>query len=340
MAPVSRRNGGGIATHRLVANTTDEYSAALPGFTLDVVRTGAGIGPDIARATFSDDVTLASCVTGFPTLGRTTVADDRVVVGLLTSTPPRSRWCEIDLDPGMMLLYGPGTEHTASDPAGLGYIALSVSLDRLAAAADAAELSVRTPQRGRVDIMPPTNRTVHLAGLLGSARHPQRETNDGPFLARGDAVHALAKAVSDHRIALPGRDRQGSVDSRQIITACIELAEAVGEPPSIAQMCGVAHVSERRLREAFVDTFGVPPSRYFRLRALGKARRRLLARCSDLTVGNAALDAASGTSGDSRATTARCSANSRLRRFEARRHLVRPTSWLVVLSAIPRLVSR
>ena len=119
MAPVSRRNGGGIATHRLVANTTDEYSAALPGFTLDVVRTGAGIGPDIARATFSDDVTLASCVTGFPTLGRTTVADDRVVVGLLTSTPPRSRWCEIDLDPGMMLLYGPGTEHTASDPAGL-----------------------------------------------------------------------------------------------------------------------------------------------------------------------------------------------------------------------------
>lgn len=42
---------GEIATHRLVANAADEYSAVLPGFTLDIVRSGAGFGPDIARAT-------------------------------------------------------------------------------------------------------------------------------------------------------------------------------------------------------------------------------------------------------------------------------------------------
>lgn len=142
---MSAGDSGRIATHRLVADSVDSYSAALPSFNLDIVRTGAGFGPNFARATVIDDVMLASCTTGFPILGRTTVADDRVVVGLLTSTPQGSRWCEIDLEPGVMLLYGPGTEHSAVDPAGLGYIALSVSLDRLAASADDAELVAPTP---------------------------------------------------------------------------------------------------------------------------------------------------------------------------------------------------
>ena len=71
----------------------------------------------------------------------------------------------------------------------------------------------------------------------------------------------------------------------------------VGGMPSIAQLCRVAHVSERRLRKAFVDTFGVPPSRFFRLRGLNKVRRQLTTERSGLTVGATALDAGFGNLG-------------------------------------------
>jgi AraC family ethanolamine operon transcriptional activator len=296
-ASMSTGNNGRIATHRLVADSVDTYSAALPGFTLDVVRTGAGFGPNFARATVTDDVMLASCVTGFPILGRTTVANDRVVVGLLTSTPPGSRWCEIDLEPGVMLLYGPGTEHTAVDPAGLGYIALSVTVDHLAAVGEAAELVLPNPRPGHVEIMRPTHRTVHLAGVLGSVSDPRTDTNDERLLDRGDAVHALATALSDISSARDGGDRPGGTNSRRITSACIEHADMVGGIPSIAHLCGVAHVSERRLRKAFVDTFGVPPSQYFRLRGLKRVRKQLTSQRTGLTVGATALDAGFGNLG-------------------------------------------
>jgi len=296
-ASMSTGDNGRIATHRLVADSVDTYSAALPGFTLDVVRTGVGFGPNFAHAIVTDDVMLASCVTGFPILGRTTVADDRVVVGLLTSTPPGSRWCEIDLEPGLMLLYGPGTEHSAVDPAGLGYIALSVTVDHLAAAAEAAEFVLPNPWRGHVEVMQPTNRTVHLASVLGSVSDPRADANDERYLERGDAVHALAKALSEVPSGRDGGDRPGSMNNRRITNACIEYVDMVGGMPSIAELCGVAHVSERRLRKAFVDTFGIPPSQYFRLRGLNRVRRQLTTERNGLTVGATALDAGFGNLG-------------------------------------------
>lgn len=286
-------------TRRVVANSVEKYSAALPGFDLDVVRTGAGFGPNVAHATVTDDVMLASGVTGFPVLGRTTVADDRVVVGLLTSTPPGSRWFEIALEPGLMLLYGPGAEHTAVSPAGLAYIALSVSIDRLAATADSTELVVTMPRRGYVGIMPPTTKTVHLARLLGTVPDPLSDPSAPPLLPRGDGdtVLALANALSDGSVERAAGNRLGSINSRRITNTCIEYADMLGGIPSIAQLCGVAHVSERRLRKAFVDTFGMPPTRYLRLRGLDRVNRQLRSERSGLTVGEAALDAGFGNLG-------------------------------------------
>jgi AraC family ethanolamine operon transcriptional activator len=40
-------------------------------------------------------------------------------------------------------------------------------------------------------------------------------------------------------------------------------------------MCLAAHVSERRLRSAFYNTFDMPPSEFFRARMLSRARARL-----------------------------------------------------------------
>ena len=48
-----------------------------------------------------------------------------------------------------------------------------------------------------------------------------------------------------------------------------------GRIPSVSELCLAAQVSERRLRQAFVDEFDLSPSRFFRHWALTLARQRL-----------------------------------------------------------------
>ena len=91
-----------------------------------------------------------------------------------------------------------------------------------------------------------------------------------------DAARALVLALTDQQT----EKRIGAgttIDSRRVVHVCIDLAHAMERIPSIGEMCLAAHVSERRLREAFVQEFSQPPSRFFRDWALHHARLRLLA---------------------------------------------------------------
>ena len=84
------------------------------------------------------------------------------------------------------------------------------------------------------------------------------------------------------------------------MSVCVEYVEEACDPsavlgqyrtPTIAELCAVAHVSERRLRKAFYDSFGIGPQRYFRLRSLNRARTQLLDACeSGMSVSEIAVD--------------------------------------------------
>ena len=100
------------------------------------------------------------------------------------------------------------------------------------------------------------------------------------------AMAALSNLDAEHEAGVGAR-----VDSRILVHVCIEYSEAIGRIPTISEMCLVAHVSERRLRRAFQDTFAMAPVRYFRQRFLTQARWRLLSEeCSEQTVSNIASD--------------------------------------------------
>jgi AraC-like DNA-binding protein len=105
-----------------------------------------------------------------------------------------------------------------------------------------------------------------------------------------DTLHAAVAALSTEplqRVAGAG----ARIDSRHVVHMCIEYAEAIERVPTISEMCLVAHVSERRLRQAFTDTFEVPPLRYFRHRSLSRARSVFVSREGvDLTVSEVATD--------------------------------------------------
>jgi AraC-like DNA-binding protein len=273
----------------VVADEVDGYAAAFPGIRLDVVRTGIGFGPDIVRSFRSDDAVIASGVIGFPTLDRAYIANDRLVAALVTSAPPGSRWCEMDLEPGTVFLYGPGAEHTGISRAGTGFSLAFIELDRIAQLADRLHLPIRLPGRGSVEALDPTPSVRTLAATLSSRRDPTASDAFGPSHALS-ALHAVTAVLSEDSSNVRGGVCNG-IDSRHVVQVCVTYVDAIGRMPSIAELCMLAHVSERRLREAFTDTMGVAPIKYFRYRMLTAARQRLLAGCREcVSVSYVAMD--------------------------------------------------
>lgn len=262
-------------TRQFVSYEAEEHSAALPGFKLDVVRTGRGVGPNTSRVTISDKAAIGSAIIGFPLLGRTHTSDDRVTICTITSAPPNSRWCGLDLEAGSVLLYGPDTPHTAVSPAGLAFSFATFSVNDLEETAERLELAINLPTRGIVRSLPAMPRVRSLSTVLTLNNDPLGATH-ATATQHLDALHRAVTALSNE----PSSHVAGAgarINDRVIVEVCSEYAMTIGRVPTLSEMCLVAHVSERRLRTAFVDCFGLSPIKYFKLESLTRARRALVA---------------------------------------------------------------
>ena len=266
----------------VVANEADEYTGALPGLTLDMIRTGAGYGPNVARVEIGEQGTAFSARFQFPVLARTTVGDDTIIIALIANAPTSSRWSGIDLESNSLLLFGPGVEHTGVSPAGLIYSGALLSISTLEETAERRGIGFTVPKRGRVVELDPSQDRASVVSLLRSAIDPAPEYDAN---ARSDGLlRAVGTMLSSCRPGSHGPGRR-VLDSGCLVKVCIEYVDATQERssaagfarrPTIAELCMVAHVSERRLRNAFYDSFGMAPLRYFRLRAMSRARSYLL----------------------------------------------------------------
>jgi AraC-like DNA-binding protein len=273
----------------LVSSETDEHAAVFADIGYEAVRTGRGNGPNTTGVLASDDATFVSSLIGFPLVARATLGEDRVSVAIISAAPPGNRWCEIDVEPGTVLLYGPGAEHTATTRPGLEYTFGSFRLQALEETADRLHLNLKPPQSGLVRALAPTPEVRLLTAILGIG-DDQGTSIESALDDRLDIFHAVVAAFSTEppqRVVGAG----ARIDSRHIVHMCIEYADAIERIPTISEMCLVAHVSERRLRHAFTNTFDVPPLRYFKYRSLAHARRVLVNREeSSCTVSEVASD--------------------------------------------------
>ena len=224
----------------------------------------------------SESFTFTACKVGFPTLTWSTLPDDRVTVATIHSAPAGSRWCEIDLEPGDVVVWGPSAEHTARNVPGLELTVASIQIERMNASAQRLGTDFETPERGQVCLL---DRSSAEAQAVGRALSNYAAVGAGNTVP-GSAYEAdLVRAVVHSATAQHPKQRIGagkSIDSRKVARAYIDYADSTGRIPSISELCTVAHVSERRLRGAFTAEFDAPPTRFFRTWALAEARRRLV----------------------------------------------------------------
>ena len=274
-------NGESITSQLVVADGVDTYSSALPGIDLDAVRTGTGFGPSTVRSVTFSDVALASGSIGFPVMGQTSVADDRVAAVLITVAPPGSRWCEIDLEPGTILLYGPGSEHTGVSPVGLEFAFATVELNGLEEAADRQELPHPHILEGHVRPLAPRANVRFLAAVLRTIQG-QPFSDAVASAARCNTVEALAAVLSTES-SFGKANGQRRIDNHRIVRDSVQYSEAVGRNPSLTELSRATFVSERWLRDAFTSAVGIPPRRYFHHRTLNEARRRLVVEDAEQT---------------------------------------------------------
>ncbi len=253
----------------------ESYGRALPGVELDVVQTGPGFGPNTVRAAVFDDATLCVGSVGFPVRGGTTLSDEYLIAVVVSSAPLGTRWCGYDLAPGDALLYSPGTHHTGISPTGVRYTAAIIAKQSVEETADALQMRIHLPRHGSVRRMQPASSDRSIVSVLADTLF-QSTDNEDPALVRRNVLQSLASELSeDGESALS--ERVSVQESRRIVRRCLEFVHEQGGDPSIASLCDVAHVSERRLRNAFIRAYGQPPTKFFRDLRLNSARDRLLA---------------------------------------------------------------
>jgi AraC-like DNA-binding protein len=269
-------SSGARVVTRTVTDEVDGYTSSVAGVELQSVRGGRGTGPSKVTAALSERFAFTSSKIGFPMLTSATIADDVVALALIGSSPPGNRWCETDLSPGAVVLYGPQAEHTALNRPGLEFTFTVVACRRLFEHAEELGLCIAPPDNGEMHLVARTPRTDLLrhtfplfALVAESGVNATEPLCDSVMRAM---VYALSERDRPRRIGVAHR-----IDSRQITHVCIDYASSIKRIPSISELCLVAHVSERRLRKAFVDEFDRPPSRFFRAWALNAAHRRLVA---------------------------------------------------------------
>lgn len=94
---------------------------------------------------------------------------------------------------------------------------------------------------------------------------------------RAEATPEVAASAVTSPRRSPHDPTPRRLDSRKIVSDAIEFVETNGtHQPTIDELCRAAHASESRVRLAFVEVVGVPPSQYFQRRLLSRLRNDLL----------------------------------------------------------------
>ena len=264
----------GPMVRRAVLHEAEDYVSSVAGVDVEVVRIGAGSGTEVTAARWPQ-FTFTSSKIGFPMLSRTMIRDDMVAVTLMRRTVAGSRWCEMSLRPGAVVVHAPSSPHTARNLVGTEFMFVIAERAQLEEQADLLGVQLQPPPRGEVHLLAPSTKTALIGQTFQTLeRHTAAGGRPSDAVADG-VVSAIALALSedDREQQIGGRHR---IDGRRVVWTCMDYAASIHRIPSIGELCLVTNVSERTLREVFAREYDVPPTQYFRAWALDQARRRLI----------------------------------------------------------------
>lgn len=214
-----------------------------------------------------------------PLIRRGAVSADRVIVVFLPEPDHApQRYCGMEFEAHDIIVNGSEAITLASD-APSGWASMSLEPDAFAAAAEA--ITGREIRRPSVTqkVRPAPHVLQRLSALHRAAA--VLATSDPTLLAMPQVAHAFEAQLTELMVRSIGegeplRVMTATLRQRTIISRFEEFLEMRCEQPVyLVDICKAIGVSERTLRAACQDQFGMSPTRYLWLRRMYLARRRL-----------------------------------------------------------------
>jgi len=281
VADVEHRSDASSSSDVVVVESADDLADELrtmPMAVAEAIQVAPSIGPSTIATRRVGDARVGRLTFGIPVQTSLEMPGSTGIVTAPLHLPGEpTRWSGTEIRPGHIGAVGPRRCSEALTPAGTDALMVFFSSSAL----------VETGHRLGLDADP-----ARLCGPLPRTRDVVQSIDRLAAVVAGDddsssavdvdieverLLDGLAYAATDPDL----REDRGRLPfhiSERIVAAAVELADAhPHRPPTMTQMCTVTGKSERRVRDAFYQVKGMPPSTYFQLRSLTRARRVLTA---------------------------------------------------------------
>jgi len=273
--------------HRARFGDHDELSSLIRGGQTEFIQMAPGAFKGEFTSLFLENATIQFGEVGLPYTCRGAASGNRLMFVLNVRPQPDLVWKGQVLDPRAIMFLPPHAEHHDITPANSYWALVAVEdarLQRMLASLNGGEpmLDLKTsrvllPRAGPFEVLRHRLKTVHAA-----------LRSDRSFLAVPEARHsmeemvlsALVQALSSGARVRP--NGYGAAHARVVRQVEAYLSTHLDEGLYVGDLCAVAGVGERTLRNIFQERYRMSPVRYLKLRRLHQARRALRRADSDL----------------------------------------------------------
>ena len=188
------------------------------------------------------------------------------------------------IDKNAVAIFEPGCDFILNTKVAHDWCTIFVPTDRIIRNNSLPESSIDTSTNNKPRLRA-TRVDPHLAKqflsavnqILVAAKNSSRfSSSHAAEFASQDLCNIATSFVRMPQAIQYRQHRRPKANRTRIITACRELLEQrTGETVRVDQMAAAAKVSERTLRSAFIEYFGIPPARYLQLRQLNQVHHAL-----------------------------------------------------------------
>jgi AraC family ethanolamine operon transcriptional activator len=277
---LSGRSGPALRVRRFQTHDFDEIAAALSNGAADFRQMSGGRFRGEFEAIQFDECRLLRIAVNRTIQARGRLFQNNYAIALITARAARARWLGQTLQPGQVRVVGP--EETSDHLTGLDYESLTIVVSpavlrravKTWAGTDLDDCLIRkkvvTPDAEAFARLEEIVRYT-LQGSRTCARSFAEKLHwrkvEAECLRRVAAV--LTNSSVDSRLPSLGTRERIARRADEVIQAHLD------EPLSILDVCGEVGVSERTLRYAFQERFGIGPKEYLKKIKLNAVRHAL-----------------------------------------------------------------
>lgn len=255
------------------ATEVDDIEVAMAALPLTVQRLTTLDARVAFTSTSVGEIDIMAGEFGFPVATEGDVAGDSLVVALQFEEGAGS-WNGEEFALDRAWLYRPGSEHFGVGRAGhidrpprfatITFPCTAEAPQPLAASAGAP--LVHVVDDARVGML-----RAAVTDVIDMSKSGEL-TADRAHLAQRDLTNIVTALGADH-----GEQASGRTSATWITRECIALADSVDPMPATADLATAIGVSDRWVRAAFRNVYGVSASIFFQSKAMDRARRQLRA---------------------------------------------------------------